>query len=85
MQQIIDSGFSLNQANYDSCLVQAIVFLFLYVYAYIFNPEIFQPMTWIYANVYQILIYIGILFLSEALEYGKGGSIQAIVETKTIV
>ena len=85
IQQIINSGFNIDQANYDSCLVQGCVFLCLFINEYNNNQQLYVPLTWIYSNAYQILIIIGIIIFSKALGYGKGGSVQAIQETKTIV
>ena len=49
------------------------------------NPGFYLPMTWFYANIYIILIVMGVIFFSNALNFGKGGPVQAIQETKTIV
>jgi len=39
------------------------------------NPGFYLPMTWFYANMYIILIVVGIIFFSNALSFGKGGSV----------
>lgn len=41
-------------------------------------------MTWVYANVYTIMVTFGIINCSKALQHGKGGTVQAISETKTV-
>jgi hypothetical protein len=59
--------------------------MFLYIDTERKNPGFFMPMTWFYANINIILITLGMIFFSNALNYGKGGPVQAVQETKTIV
>merc|ERR1711957_363365 len=78
---IQDVKFSPNQMNYDGNFVYG---LFLIV-PFAANIHVFDAEDIIKANVAIILVTCAINFFSFAIQCGKGGSVQAIENLKSVV
>ena len=81
IQYAIESGFNLDQANYDG---GAMAGLFLIPFFTYFRKE-YEMMDVLIGTVSVILVTIGVIFFSRSLQCGNAGPVQAIENSKTIV
>ena len=82
IQYVIESGFNIDQANYDSYMLLSIVLFGIFMAQDKSQYELYDHLM---ANCNIVIIILGIFAFTRALASGNAGPVQAIQETKTIV
>ena len=81
IQYVIDSGFDVDQSNYDAALIVAVLYMpFIILYRNEFDIEVYGI-----SSISVILGTLGVICISRALKYGNAGPVQAIENSKTII
>ena len=79
---MIESGFNIDQANFDSNMLLSIILFIIYMTQ---DKSKYVPYDYFMANLNIVIIILGIFAFTRALASGNAGPVQAIQETKTIV
>ena len=78
-------GFPTNQINVDGNLTYGIVLLPLFIYE-MYRPEpMYTFKDILYSNLSILFVYCSTICFTYAIQYGKGGIVQAIDNLKIIV
>ena len=85
LKVVHDSGMNHIQANYDCSFLMFLILLPFYLYSVFVDKFVYSFQDVFFQVLVTVLVIFSNVILSLALQYGKGGPVNAIKQSSTII